>query len=222
MRGIVGLLVIAAAAIGAGTYFSGAFTSKASPQVTRVIVVPTKRHVLTQLRSSAVRPGDRVDLAGTGIQCLVGRANGIYVECAPLQSDGGFREGSHGVVIRDEGAFVCRLVQSRCGRTTSRSQPGTAGLVFVPLPSRAANTFSAAPGSVIPIGGTSVICNVELSAGARTLLCGLARNVIGTKDLEVIYAAASYGIRIGAAEAAIIRWRRDGTPQTVVARAEKR
>jgi hypothetical protein len=216
------LLVLAALGSAAGIYFSGAFSTKASPEVTRTIVVPATRRILTQLRSLAVRPADRLDLAGSDIQCLVGRARGVYLECAPLRSEGGFRPGSYGVVIRDDGAFVCRLAGGRCGRVATRSEPGGGSLVSVPMPRRGAHTFSAAPASIIPVGGTSVICDVERSAGARTLLCGLARNVIGSQgSIEVIYAAASYGIRISSAEAAIVRWSRDGTAEIVVGRAER-
>jgi hypothetical protein len=60
------------------------------------------------------------------------------------------------------------------------------------------------------------------AARARTLFFGPARNVIGSQgSIEVIYAAASYGIRISSAEVAIARRSRDGTAETVVGRAER-
>jgi hypothetical protein len=217
------LLLVAVAATAVGVYVSGAFGSKSTSTTPRVVTPPPTRYIHVQLPAGSVRPGDELDLSRAHVSCLVGRANGIFLECAPTQSTGAFRAGSYGAVIRDGAAIVCRLVQGRCARSASRNQPHADTLVSVPLPRRPANTFAAAPGSVIPIGGTSVICDVEHAGGVRTLFCGLARNVVGsTRSVDVVYAASSFGIRISAAEAAIVRWNRDGSAATVAARAQPR
>lgn len=215
------LLLVAVAAGAVGIYVSGAFGSKATSTTTRVVAPPPTRYIHVELPAGSVRPGDELDLSGAGVSCLVGRGNGIFLECAPTRSNGAFRPGSYGAVIRDGAAIVCRLAQGSCARSAARSQPHADTLVLVPLPRRRSNTFAAAPGSVIPVGGTSVICDVERAGGARTLFCGLARNVIGSKrSVDVVYASLSFGIRISAAEAAIIRWNRNGSAATVAARRQ--
>jgi len=217
------LLLVAVAAAAVGIYVSGAFGSKATTTTTRVVAPPPTRYIHVELPAGSVRPGDELDLSGAGISCLVGRANGVFLECARTQSNGAFRSGTYGVVIRDGAAIICRLAQGRCARSATRSQPHADTLVSVPLPRRRSNRFAAASGSVIPVGGTSVICDVERAGGVRTLFCGLARNVVGSKQsVDVVYASSSFGIRISAAEAAIIRWNRDGSAATVAARSQPR
>ena len=91
-------------------------------------------------------------------------------------------------------------------------------LVAVPFSGALTEAFTA-----VTVGGTSVICDVERAGGVRTLFCGLARNVVGSKrSVDVVYASSSFGIRISAAEAAIIRWNRDGSAATVAARRQPR
>lgn len=221
---IVLLILVAVAAAAVGVYVSGAFGSKSPATTTRRLVAPPPtRYIHVQLPAGSVRPGDELDLSGARVSCLVGRAHGVFLECAPTQSTGAFRPGSYGAVIRDGAAIVCRLRQGRCARSAARTQPHADTLVSVPLPRRKANTFAAAPGSVIPVGGSSVICDVERVRGLRTLFCGLARNVVGSaRSVDVVYAAASFGIRISAAEAAIVRWNRDGSAATLAVRAQPR
>jgi hypothetical protein len=217
------LLLLAVAAAAVGIYVSGAFGSKSTATTPRLVAPPPTRHIHVELPAGSVRPGDELDLSGAHVSCLVGRANGIFIECAPTESTGAFRPGSYGAVIRDNAAIVCRLVQRRCAHSAGRSQPHADTLVAVPVPRRRANTFAAAPGSVIPVGGTSVICDVERAGGVRTLFCGLARNVVGSaRSVDVVYLASSFGIRISAAEAAIVRWMPDGSTATVASRAQPR
>jgi hypothetical protein len=217
------LLLAAVIAAAVGVYVSGAFGSKATSTTTRVLPPPPTRYIHVDLPPGSVRPGDQLDLSGAAVSCLVGRANAVFLECAPTRSNGSFRPGSYGAVIRDGAAILCRLSQGRCARSAARSQPQADTLVSVPLPRRRSNTFAAAPGSVVSVGGTSVICDVEPAGGVRTLFCGLARNVVGSKRaVDVVYASSSFGIRISAAEAAIIRWNRDGSAATVAARRQPR
>jgi hypothetical protein len=202
--------------------FTSAFSSSSSSVAARRPAVATR--VLSHLRPIAVRTGDVVTLAGTSTGCIANRYQRVvWLDCAPLTASSAV-PGSFGVSISIRGAILERVdKKGNAFPLIQRSEPATRGLVGVPVPRRKPQTSPAPVGAVLPIGGSSVICDIERLARVPTLFCGLANKVTGPNNaLNVGYLPSSYGVMISKVAAAVVRWDRSGNYTTVTRRREPR
>lgn len=202
------------------------FTSVFASTSTAPTTVPrpaAATHMVSSLRPIAVRTGDTLRLAGTRVGCQASRDQGaVWLDCIPFTSSFRPIPGGVEVSISDRAVILNRVGSNGSSRPlVQRAEPSSSALVGVPLPRRKPQTGVASVGAVLPIGGSSVICDIERSGHMPTLFCGLANKVTGPNSaLNISYLPSSYGVTVSSVAAALIRWNRDGSYTLVTRRIE--
>jgi hypothetical protein len=130
-----------------------------------------------------LRAGDRVEIAGTSIQCAVSTESGasspLTMVCGvcSLQSP---NPGTFALAFADSAAVVIKSSATRRPELVLRKSQPTAPTSF-PTSSRGASSlFHVKSGELLVVGGTDVLCGVSLQSGAPALTCGLAAGGNGT------------------------------------------
>jgi len=123
----------------------------------------------------ALRLGDRIEVAGTTISCVVQKSGTTVNFACVIGSLSRPVAHSYAVGIADKGADLAAVSASggSAKLVTVVREPLINGARFV-SPARRAKLFSVRPTTAILVGGTHIFCAVQSTDGTINVTCGLS------------------------------------------------
>jgi hypothetical protein len=134
-------------------------------------------------RSITLRTGDQLVVTGSKLRCIVSTAASASHPPTLVCGVGDVQSplpGTYAFGIADAASLVLKATATRQPTlVVEKDEPSTNGASF-PAVSRPTKKYTVAPGTIVLLGGSDVLCSVSSQGGASTLTCGLAAGGSGT------------------------------------------